>query len=56
MSKVGEHISAVEKKQLIALLVEYADAFFSFASSDLGRTSVLLLDTGNAVPVHLPPQ
>ena len=42
---------------MFALLQEYADVF-SFASSDLGRTSVLQhrIDTGNAAPVHLPPR
>ena len=57
VSKVGEHVSAVEKERMFALLQEYADVF-SFASSDLGRTSVLQhrIDTGNAAPVHLPPR
>ena len=57
VSKVGKHVSAVEKERMFALLQEYADVF-SFASSDLGRTSVLQhrIDTGNAAPVYLPPR
>ena len=39
-SKVGDHISAVEKEHLFTLLCEYADVF-SFSSTDLGRKSIL---------------
>ena len=53
----GDHVSNAEKKQLLALMVEYADVF-SLSNNKLGRTAVLKhhIDTGDSKPVHLPPR
>ena len=57
VSKVWDHLSAVEKEHLFTLLCEYVDVF-SFNSTDLGRTSILRhhINTGDEAPVHLPPR
>ena len=57
VSKVWDHLSAVEKEHLFTLLCEYVDVF-SFSSTDLGRTSILRhhINTGDEAPVHLLPR
>ena len=52
VKQIGNHVSSVQRDQLLQLLLEFSD-IFAASSNDLGHTSLVKhhIDTGNAHPI-----
>ena len=53
VKQIGNHVSSVQRTQLLQLLLEFSD-IFAGTSNDLGHTDLVKhrIDTGNAHPIR----
>ena len=51
--QIGDHVSSIEREQLLQLLLEFSDIFAAHPN-DLGHTNIVShrIDTGNAYPIR----
>ena len=53
VQQIGDHVSSIEREQLLQLLLEFSDIFAAHPN-DLGHTNIVShrIDTGNAHPIR----